>query len=52
MAVRVNHANCQTRAIKLCKQVMERGRFPYGHLDILPVRETREGKLLISTRNS
>ena len=27
------------KQLTLCKQVMERGRFPYGHLDILVTRE-------------
>jgi len=34
--------------ISLCKQVMERGRFPYGHIDILL---TREGKSYLGEIN-
>ena len=34
--------------IKLCRQVMERGRFPYGHLDIII---TKEGKSYLGEIN-
>ena len=34
--------------LKLCKRVMERGRFPYGHVDILV---TREGKSYLGEIN-
>ena len=34
--------------IKLCRQVMERGKFPYGHLDIIV---TKEGKSYLGEIN-